>query len=623
MTRYIISIGLTLLTLIGLVYSWSYPLKYISKPECKYSYSHFDKMPSSCKISIPRIYNWNYKKYKTKDIYKSVYSVLWLSTYKDWWDYGKGSHLWVDIATIKWTPVYAIEDWYVEFAWWKLGRGNVIVIKHKFKWRYVRSIYAHLNKIYVKKWQIVKEWQKIWEVGNTWFSFGNHLHFQIDISQTSFHPYYYNGCGKETTIVNNWLCQNLVILNTTDPIAFIEKKGSYLDFKKIEKVANLLKDKQVSKNSKVNTNTNYHAAPVKKSDSSEKVVLSSTEQVKEPVVKKVDSNETFVTKYKIWFNKDTLVIRKGSAAYVDIEVIRKFKNLPYDGTLTRSIDIKYDKSVVSISPASIKYVSKWKRTIKIYWKKSWVIVLFLKVGDIVVDRLKITIIDNNISKWLVAKAVPTISKVYVWNWWLVAIKFYDDKWNRILYPTNNLIVQAQWWIICGISIKSKLDIKLSYKKDCITEKKDVYNLTKNDIYNWIWFVKIYPSSTKWTVKIIVKDEKWNIIGESFPKLIYLPKDIKKISWGAQKLIIDWLTKWYIDNYKNWYFAPNFDLDWITLKRWIKNIYWKDINISSSKVTIAKFVDIMNKLKKKVYIIPSWRTITRQEAAYWIVYLKNK
>ena len=66
--------------------------------------------------------------------------------------------------------------------------------------------------------------QKIGEVGNTGNSYGNHLHFQIDITD-QLHPYYYVRCGagkSPINIVNTGDCRSSLIDNTIDPIAFLE-----------------------------------------------------------------------------------------------------------------------------------------------------------------------------------------------------------------------------------------------------------------------------------------------------------------------------------------------------------------------------------------------------------------
>jgi murein DD-endopeptidase MepM/ murein hydrolase activator NlpD len=78
-----------------------------------------------------------------------VYSVLWASTYDNWWDVWFWSHLWTDIATAKWTPVYAIWKWKIITAKNLQWRWNTVVIRHDFDGKYIYSAYAHMDKITV------------------------------------------------------------------------------------------------------------------------------------------------------------------------------------------------------------------------------------------------------------------------------------------------------------------------------------------------------------------------------------------------------------------------------------------------------------------------------------------
>ena len=106
----------------------------------------------------------------------------------------------IDIKGVEGTPVYAVEDGYI----YKLeskgtGYGNVIFIKHQNGYM---SIYGHLSNfnpkltyryeeetkkykksnlavIFKKNEFTVKKGDKIGEIGNSGFSFGPHLHYEI------------------------------------------------------------------------------------------------------------------------------------------------------------------------------------------------------------------------------------------------------------------------------------------------------------------------------------------------------------------------------------------------------------------------------------------------------------
>lgn len=96
------------------------------------------------------------------------------------------SHDGIDIAGLGCgTPIYAANSGTVLAAGWYSGLGNRIEINHG---KGITSIYAHLNSVYVSAGQTVKKGQRIGAMGNTGYSFGCHLHFQLEKNGTPFDP---------------------------------------------------------------------------------------------------------------------------------------------------------------------------------------------------------------------------------------------------------------------------------------------------------------------------------------------------------------------------------------------------------------------------------------------------
>ena len=106
----------------------------------------------------------------------------------------------IDIKGLEGTPVYAVEDGYVlKVESRGTGYGKVIYIKHKNGYvsiyGHLSSFNAQLNSFYdkeTKKYKksnltlyflkneiIVKKGDKIGEIGNSGFSFGPHLHYEV------------------------------------------------------------------------------------------------------------------------------------------------------------------------------------------------------------------------------------------------------------------------------------------------------------------------------------------------------------------------------------------------------------------------------------------------------------
>jgi murein DD-endopeptidase MepM/ murein hydrolase activator NlpD len=82
----------------------------------------------------------------------------------------------IDIANNVGETITSAASGVVVFAGRNKGFGNEIIIHHGFGYM---TVYAHLNKILVKVGDEVTKNQKIAEMGNTGYSTGPHLHFEV------------------------------------------------------------------------------------------------------------------------------------------------------------------------------------------------------------------------------------------------------------------------------------------------------------------------------------------------------------------------------------------------------------------------------------------------------------
>lgn len=95
-------------------------------------------------------------------------------------------HEGIDIAAKPGTPIYSTAHGVViEVRKSKYGYGNRIIIEHEFGFK---TLYAHLNKFYVRMGQEIKKNQKIGTVGNTGRSTGPHLHYEVIENNTKHNP---------------------------------------------------------------------------------------------------------------------------------------------------------------------------------------------------------------------------------------------------------------------------------------------------------------------------------------------------------------------------------------------------------------------------------------------------
>ena len=97
-------------------------------------------------------------------------------------------HYGVDIAAPFGTPIFAAESGKVAFSGVQNGYGKVIIIQHT---KTYHTLYAHLQKIYVKANDKVKAKQRIAKVGSNGRSTGAHLHFEVWVDQKASDPMFF------------------------------------------------------------------------------------------------------------------------------------------------------------------------------------------------------------------------------------------------------------------------------------------------------------------------------------------------------------------------------------------------------------------------------------------------
>jgi murein DD-endopeptidase MepM/ murein hydrolase activator NlpD len=97
-------------------------------------------------------------------------------------------HEGMDFSASTGTPIYATGNGTVTKAGWQSGYGRVVVINHGYGYE---TLYAHMNKIDVRKGQKVVRGEVIGEVGNTGKSTGPHLHYEVHVKGRVVNPVNY------------------------------------------------------------------------------------------------------------------------------------------------------------------------------------------------------------------------------------------------------------------------------------------------------------------------------------------------------------------------------------------------------------------------------------------------
>lgn len=95
-------------------------------------------------------------------------------------------HQGVDLAGKRGSPIFSVAKGRVIYKGQRFsGYGKMIMIKHA---KGVTTLYAHLNKYFVRAGQTVKAGQLIGTMGNTGRSTGVHLHFEFMQNKTPVNP---------------------------------------------------------------------------------------------------------------------------------------------------------------------------------------------------------------------------------------------------------------------------------------------------------------------------------------------------------------------------------------------------------------------------------------------------
>lgn len=97
-------------------------------------------------------------------------------------------HKGLDLAAGEGTPTYAADGGVVVIAGWSNSAGNWVVIDHGNGFV---TKYMHHSALYVSSGQYVSRGQLIGAVGNTGYSAGAHLHFQVELNGTAVDPQLY------------------------------------------------------------------------------------------------------------------------------------------------------------------------------------------------------------------------------------------------------------------------------------------------------------------------------------------------------------------------------------------------------------------------------------------------
>ena len=391
-----------------------YPLFQVSTLECRTL--ERSSMPDSCKIKLPIINNADYTTYVNEKIYTDIYTTLWWANYQEERNQAVWAHYGVDIASAKWTPLYAIADWEVYSAGYNSAYWNVVKIKFKFNWEILFATYAYMNSISVKAGDTVAKWQQIGEVWNTWNTFwalwGYHVHFEIDKNSGWRPAYAFAWCPEldkwHSEIIANGYCRIQLFQNTKDPIVLLESVDAPYPNQVVDKPEAKPEAKPEVKNNERNNwaatweivlswevkistwtvkNTTWEVKKVELPESKpvEQKPLAQNEK-KNLIELNFDSLDVkwkeFVNKWNIeiekWFDDSVMLER---STQITIRVTNKVSWAKYNWALNIPFTAIASNTNISLNPVSVMLIQDGEAKITITPVKMWNTYIALNFGN--------------------------------------------------------------------------------------------------------------------------------------------------------------------------------------------------------------------------------------------------
>jgi len=356
-----------------------YPLYQVSTLECRTQ--ERSSMPDSCKILLPIIHNADYNTYQNEKTYTDIYTTLWGASYAEEWNQSAWAHYAVDIATAKWTSLYSIADWEVYSAGYNSSYWNVVKIKFKFNWEILFAVYAHMNSISVKEWDVVRKWQQIWEVGNTgntfWALWWYHVHFEIDKNNGWRPAYAFAWCPEvskgHSEIIANGYCRIQLFQYTKDPIAMLEWVKAPYPVSTLDILAETVEQEHKSAETEKEvvaeseTWTAVIVLPEEKKPEDKPAVQTEEKNLIDLDSSNLDVNgKEFVNKWNLEIEKSFKdVVPFENSAEIIIHVTNKVSWAKFNGTLNLPITAIASNTNISMNPVSIALVQDGKATITI------------------------------------------------------------------------------------------------------------------------------------------------------------------------------------------------------------------------------------------------------------------
>lgn len=552
-----------------------YPIWKMSKPSCRFQ--DYATLDADCIQDLPILRTADYSKYKNDyNVYRRVYTVLWWASYTYWWDVGNWWHSWVDIATAKWTPVRAMTDWKVVKAKTLTWRWNTVKVEHKINWRTIYSNYSHMSLISVKEWDIVKAWDKLWEVWSTWNSTWNHLHFQIDVVK-AWWPRYRTKCSEKNydKIINSPVCFSELNEATVDPLLFLETNWAIVKSSTV-----------IEKPKQENISTVW--------------LISNEEILKKEINEFLEKYDLKLEIQNLWSN-----IELWKSWILRVSVTDKLTKKPFNWNFPWTMTFKYDDKKLNVFPTWIFAIDKWIRDITVTTKQAWFQTIDVYIWQAFVTKINIGVLDpkksitpysTEFSIW----DVNVISEIKKWSFYFKTKEWISILWSK--FNWNFTLTSSDWNLkFCIKKAKTYSDIDYVNNTTCsefdfVRDANFSYSDTTDGIllfdYKIAWSEK---------TKLIIKNQNWWQVG-FYTITPVLPSWINT-SYPYYSEMIELWKLWVITWVNKWYFVQDRELVFTDALGYIRNtlaFLKTNCKTDTCKQTINSKIESLKKTNQAKY-----------------------
>ncbi len=572
--------------------NWAYPIREVSKPSCRWE--EWNSLDSDCIMQLPRIENADYERYKNDLTYRILYTVLRASSYNHGWDVGHWGHMWIDIATAQWTPVYAIGDGEVITAGWLQGWWNTVVVKHQVDWNTIYAGYGHLHSIDVSPWQNVTKDDKLGGVGTTWNSTGNHLHFQLDIEDDRVNqspPYFFSKCNIAWEIKTTWTddCLEYVTKYSLDPIEFLETNWANIEGRDSWQVIEETEKRRQEKKETLDPDSMMDREAVRLSEL-----------------------EMFLARYDMytswWSRLNPMDI--GDQESIDLNVRYDHNNRPFSGLFPELIEFEYDEDIIDVFPSSMRVVQDGQRQIEVTARGQGTTRLRVRIGNVIIDDISVRVVGEDTVLKPQRAIFQNIGRSFTIGSSNIWLAYFQDENN-----SNIINVPFEWRYTVKSDDKSKLcpipytnfrDINKIENYECsLDELVDSFEFDFSDTIanSGLLIFKIYwqkPGRTE----ISIYDTDGQMANWMYN--VRYPVDIDQSDVRHQQAIRNMLEKGIVRNDRNNYFQPNTTIRETDAIDWIENVFaGYDVNkIDGNRFHRLSRLEFVQTLSKMTWVISS-------------------